>query len=82
MEVKYQNIKPSHDELRLALFAPDGIHIYVHDGKIGKSTTGKKQESEGGQIQIRGPRNEPDPWAALNVIKQKMAHMLIGSILF
>ena len=56
--VQFEKVKrEKHDELRLAVFAPDGIHIYVHGG-AGYSTNGKRTEAEGGSIAKYGPRNK------------------------
>ena len=70
--VQFEKVKrEKHDELRLAVFAPDGIHIYVHGG-AGYSTNGKRTEAEGGSIAKYGPRNQKDWRAALDVIRSKL----------
>ena len=68
----FRNVKrDEHDELRLAAYAPDGIHIHKHDGAR-FSTTGKATASSGGQIAICGPQHETDWRAALKVMLPKL----------
>jgi hypothetical protein len=55
--VRFQNVKPKeHDELRLALYAPNGVHIFVQNG-LRMSTQGKGTFANGNQIAICGPKS-------------------------
>jgi hypothetical protein len=59
-ELKFLKVKrEEHDELRLAVYLPDGIRIFVHRGAH-YTTQGVATESLGGQIQVSGPRHEED----------------------
>ena len=54
--LQFQAVKPElHDVLYLAFMAPDGVHVFVHDGHAGVSTTGKKTASTGKQIIFCAP---------------------------
>ena len=78
----WQNVKKdSHDILLLVLYSPTGLYFYRHDGSYG-STHGKKQESTGGRIQVRGKQNVHDIKEAERVIHKKMEHMYLGCLTF
>ena len=60
------------DELLLAAYTPEGVHLFRHDGMAGLSTAGKSTAATGKQIVFVGPRNEPDWRVALREILEKM----------
>ena len=77
----FQHVKRAeYDLLYLALYTPSGIYVFKHDDEYGKSTTGKQQESCGGQIQVFGPRNEESIEEATRAVLRKMGSMLVKQI--
>ena len=67
----FQNIKPAgaegdYDELLLALYSPQGVHVYRYDGRFGLSTNGKETAATGRQINVYGPKYEESWQAALD----------------
>ena len=60
------------DELLLAAYTPEGVHLFQHDGRAGLSTSGKSTAATGKVIQFLGPRNEPDWRVALREILEKV----------
>ena len=69
--VQFSNIKPAgaegaFDELLLALYTPRGVYVYRHDLRLGMTTSGKKTEATGRQIQVCGPSDEESWQSALD----------------
>ena len=60
------------DELLLAAYTPEGVHLFQHDGRAGLSTNGKSTAATGKQVKFYGPKHEPDWRAALPVVLEKM----------
>ena len=60
------------DELLLALYTPEGVHLFEHDLRAGVSTAGKSTAATGQHIKFYGPRHEEDWRAALVVVLEKM----------
>ena len=60
------------DELLLAVYTPEGVHLFRHDLRAGVSTQGKSTAASGKQITFVGPRNEPDWRVALGEILEKV----------
>ena len=60
------------DELLLAAYTPEGVHVFRHDLKSGVSTSGKSTAATGKHIVFAGPRHEPDWREALPVVLEKM----------
>ncbi len=60
------------DHLLLAIYSPNGIDIFNHNGSFGLSTHGVRTEAAGMQLQIRASQNELDPFKALATIKAKL----------
>merc|ERR1711965_183437 len=60
------------DELLLAAYTPEGVHLFRHDGRAGLSTNGKSTAATGKEIQFYGPKNEPDWRGALGEILEKV----------
>ena len=60
------------DELLLAAYTPEGVHLFRHDQRRGVSTNGKSTAATGQQIGFVGPKYEPDWRAALPVILDKV----------
>ena len=60
------------DELLLAAYTPEGVHVFRHDQQTGVSTTGKSTAATGQQIRFVGPKHEPDWRVALPVILDKL----------
>ena len=71
-----------YDDLYLALYTPFGVYIYKHDDKYGISTSGKQQESCGGQIQVCAPCNESSIEVATHVVLEKLKHMHVKTITY
>ena len=79
----FQNVKRTeYDLLYLALYTPSGIYVFKHNDEYGKSTTGKQQESCGGNIKVVGPRNEESIVKATEVVLRKMGSMHVKTIEF
>lgn len=69
----FQAIKRSlFDELYLAFYTPQHVHIYRHDLNMGFGRTGKHVAEVGFQIQFAGPRQEQSWDAALGRILAKI----------
>jgi len=72
-EFQFKNIKKDlHDDLVLVFYTPTGVHIYVHDGVLGVSTTGKATTTKGTKIVLCGPCGVTDPAAAWDAIRAKL----------
>ena len=72
-KLQFQNIKlDACDELLLAAYTPEGVHLFQHDGRAGLSTHGKSTAATGKQIVFYGPRSEADWRKALAAILGKM----------
>lgn len=77
----FQNIKAiAHDELRLVLYTPDAIDVFVHDGTTGVVRAGKKQSACGGNVVVRSTRGEEDWSRARAQIRRKWAAMHVGTV--
>ena len=74
--------RDEYDILLLVLYTPVGVHLYIHDHTYGVSTTGKSQHACGGNVQVRGPQNEPSISAATDAIRAKMVHMHYASLAY
>mgnify|MGYP005731514001 CR=1 FL=1 len=82
-QASFQNVKRTeYDLLYLALYTPSGIYVFKHNDEYGKSTTGKQQESCGGNIKVVGPRNEESIVKATEVVLRKMGSMHVKTIEF
>ena len=68
-----------HDMLLLALYLPDKIQIYEHDGRYGMTTSGRQQRARGGVVCASSSRNECIEDAG-ETIEQKMRDMMVGTI--
>ena len=72
-KLQFRAIKPEAcDELLLAAYTPEGVHLFQHDGRAGLSTNGKSTATTGKLIQFYGPSNEPDWRVALPEILEKV----------
>ena len=72
-KLQFRDVKPDAcDELLLAAYTPEGVHLFRHDGRAGLSTAGKSTVATGKQIQFFGPSNEPDWRVALGEILEKV----------
>ena len=60
------------DELLLAAYTPEGVHLFRHDLRAGVSTSGVSTAATGKQIAFYGPRREPDWRVALGEIMGKV----------
>ena len=60
------------DELLLAAYTPEGVHVLRHDLRAGVSTRGKRTAATGQQIKFYGSKDEPSWRAALGEILRKM----------
>ena len=60
------------DELLLAAYTPEGVHLFEHDLRAGVSASGKSTAATGKDIQFYGPTHEEDWRAALAVVLDKM----------
>ena len=71
--LQFQKIKlDACDELLLAAYTPEGVHLFRHDRRAGLSTSGKSTAATGKVISFVGPRNEPDWRVALGEILEKV----------
>ena len=69
----FHNIKSGlFDHLLLAIYSPEGIDIFNHNGSFGLSTSGIRTEASGMKVEISASRNEWDPLKALGIIKAKL----------
>ena len=69
----FQNIKPEAcDELLLAAYTPEGVHLFQHNRRAGLSTNGKSTAGTGKGVTFYGPRDEPDWRVALGEILEKV----------
>jgi len=66
------------DELLLAAYTPEGVHLFRHDLRSGVSTSGKSTATRGQVIQFVGPRNEEDWREACSAIVDKMSALCVG----
>ena len=72
-KLQFRAIKPEAcDELLLAAYTPEGVHLFQHDGRAGLSMHGKSTAATGKQIFFVGPKHERDWHAALSEILGKM----------
>ena len=58
------------DELLLAAYTPEGVHLFRHDGRAGVSTHGENTHATGQRIQFVGRKGETDwrvAWVQLAV---------------
>jgi len=60
------------DELLLAAYTPEGVHLFRHDGRAGVGASGVRTAATGKQIQLYGPSRERDWRVALGEIRGKM----------
>ena len=60
------------DELLLAAYTPEGVHVFRHDLRAGVSTTGKSMAATGKEVNFYGPSHEPDWRVALGEILGKV----------
>ena len=60
------------DELLLAAYTPEGVHLFRHDLRAGVSTSGVSTAATGKQIVFYGPSHEPDWRVALREILGKV----------
>jgi hypothetical protein len=60
------------DELLLAVYTPEGVHLWRHDLRAGVSTSGVSTAARGREVNFYGPRHEPDWRVALGEIMGKM----------
>ena len=71
--LQFSAVKPDAcDELLLAAYTPEGVHLFRHDGRAGVGTSGVSTAATGKEIQFLGPRNEPDWRVALGEILGKV----------
>ena len=70
--VQFKSIKSGlHDELRLAIYTPLGVYIYIHDGVFGLSTNGAATHTKGLACTVWADKG--DDWlAALSSIHAKL----------
>eukprot|EP00746_Dinoflagellata_sp_MGD_P100846 gnl/MRDRNA2_/MRDRNA2_410537_c0_seq1.p1 gnl/MRDRNA2_/MRDRNA2_410537_c0~~gnl/MRDRNA2_/MRDRNA2_410537_c0_seq1.p1 ORF type:complete len:204 (-),score=30.53 gnl/MRDRNA2_/MRDRNA2_410537_c0_seq1:12-623(-) len=70
----FRNVKLKwFDELRLVMYTPWGMEIFVWDGKTGLSTDGKRTESQGHSIYFAGPSKQVDARQAFgNILNSKV----------
>ena len=61
------------DELLLAAYTPEGVHLFRHDLRAGVSTNGVSTAAAGKDIKFYGPSHEPDWRVALGEILGKVA---------
>ena len=73
-QVCFQNIKfHLHDELRLVIYAPDGLHLYTYNGYKNIGRMGQKTEENGEWVIRYGSRCNVRNWReALGDIHEKM----------
>ena len=72
-KLQFQAVKPDAcDELLLAAYTPEGVHLFQHDRRAGLSTHGKSTAATGKQIVFVGPKHEPDWRVALPEILEKV----------
>ena len=72
-KLQFQDVKPDAcDELLLAAYTPEGVHLFRHNGRAGLSTHSKSTAATGKQIQFVAPRDEPDWRVALREILGKV----------
>lgn len=77
----WTHIKPEkHDRLVLVLYTPEGLDIYLHDGKSGKFFAGARQKHFGHGVVFASPNKVGCVATATAEIRKKMATMLLGSI--
>lgn len=60
------------DELLLAVYSPQGLDVFKHDGGFGMTTDGRRTETQGKRVRIRAPSGELDPFIALQCIIAKL----------
>ena len=60
------------DELLLAAYTPEGVHLFRHDLRAGVGTAGVSTAATGKEITFAGPMHEPDWRVALDEILGKM----------
>ena len=62
------------DELQLAVYTPEGVHLFRHDLRAGVSTNGKATAATGRQITFYGPSRQEASWrVVLASILDKLA---------
>ena len=72
-QLQFREIKlDACDELLLAAYTPEGVHLFRHDRRAGLSTNGKSTAATGKQVKFYGPSNEPDWRVALREILEKV----------
>ena len=67
-----EETESAFDELLLAAYTPEGVHLFRHDRRVGLTTNGKSTAATGKVIQFVGPKHEPDWRVALREILDKM----------
>ena len=71
--LQFSNVKlDACDELLLAAYTPEGVHLFRHDRRAGLSTNGKSTAATGKVITFYGPKHEPDWRVALGEILEKV----------
>lgn len=79
-KVQFTNVKlplgddrdSAFDELLLAVYTPEGVHIFRHDLRAGVSTNGKANAAGGYKIRFYGLRQQMDWRISLEAILSKM----------
>ena len=79
-QLGYTNVKlpvvgerdSAFDELLLAAYTPEGVHVHRHDLRSGLSTCGKSTAAAGQQIKFYGPKYESNWHISLGEILAKM----------
>ena len=71
--LQFNNIKlDATDELLLALYAPEEVHLFRYNLTVGLSSAGKRTPVQGQRVTYYGPANEPDLHVALREILVKL----------
>ena len=60
------------DELLLAAYTPEGVHLFRHDLRAGVGTSGVSTAARGKKIKFIGPSHERDWRVALGEIRGKV----------
>ena len=80
---EWKAIKSSmYEVLLLVLYSPFGVHIFLHDGKFGVSTSGIQQYASGGSVNVCARCNQDSIFEAHKVIVDKLGHMLYATLSF
>eukprot|EP00440_Ansanella_granifera_P042887 gb/GFBE01046498.1/.p1 GENE.gb/GFBE01046498.1/~~gb/GFBE01046498.1/.p1 ORF type:complete len:431 (+),score=37.90 gb/GFBE01046498.1/:1-1293(+) len=60
------------DELWLAIYSPFGLHIFLHNGKFGRTGTGKNSQLLGDSVVVYGLKGERGIPASLETMMSKL----------